>query len=238
MAGSIYGSSPSPRGSSQIGVPELNNTIMIIGNGPITGAAAMSVAQSDIVIRFNACRSFTDAPGRTDVVAVCNTGRPGKEMISSSTWRDHPAVRAASEIWCVRDPIKFAEMRRPLALSHPDLDDFCDDYTDGFASFAAETGKVIRVLDRSIHEAIDARLRTYDPAPYVVPSSGLIIIAEILRTYPGHHVSLAGFSHEGWIWHPFAVERRLVDSFVAEGRVRRVGESAAAEPSAKATAAE
>lgn len=35
---------------------------------------------SDIVIRFNDCRSMGAGGSRTDVVAVCNTGRPGREM--------------------------------------------------------------------------------------------------------------------------------------------------------------
>lgn len=148
-------------------------------------------------------------------------------MLYSSTWREHPAVRGASAIWCVRDPAKFAEIRGPLAQSHPELDDFCDDYTEEFASFAAETGKLNLVLARSVHEAVEAQLRAYDPPPYVVPSSGLVVIAEVLRRYPDHDVSLVGFSHEGWVWHPFAAERRLVDSLIANGRLRRIGNGVA-----------
>ena len=96
---------------------------------------------ADLVIRFNGCRSAGDDASRTDIVAVCNTGRPGKQMLFDGEWADHPAVQAASEIWCVRDPEKFADMRAPLLETHPELDDFCDDYTEGFRDFAAEHGK-------------------------------------------------------------------------------------------------
>ena len=53
---------------------------------------------------------------------------------------------------------KFARMRGPLAMTHPELGDFCDDYTEGFARFAAETGKLNRILPASLHEAVEAEL--------------------------------------------------------------------------------
>jgi hypothetical protein len=195
---------------------------MIVGNGDIakTGAAAMAAA--DYVIRFNECRSYEASPGRTDVVAVCNTGRPAKVMLGSREWADHPAVREARAIWSVRDPLKFAALRAPLALSHPELDDLCDDYTREFSAFCAGVGKAHVVIDKLIHEGVDEALAAYDPGPYVVPSSGVIVIAEVMDKFPDAHISLAGFGHQGWEWHPFAAERQLVDSFVAAGRLTRI----------------
>lgn len=213
---------------------------MIVGNGPICARAAAKIAEAAYVIRFNECRSFPQAPGRTDVIAVCNTGRPGKAMASSISWRRHPAVRAASEIWCVRDPEKFAEMRGPLSASHPDLYDLCDDYTGGFAAFAAETGKVHRILARSIHEHVDAQLAAFDPPPYVVPSSGMLVIAAVLQQvrsqrfqgqrFRGHATALAGFSHQGWEGHPFPAEQRLVEALITAGRLQRLDHDTAEEP--------
>jgi hypothetical protein len=105
---------------------------MIVGNGDIGEKGAAAIAAADFVIRFNGCRSYEASPGRSDVVAVCNTGRPAKAMLGSEQWTGHPAVREAEAIWSVRDPEKFAAMRASLAVSHPDLDDFCDDYTNEF----------------------------------------------------------------------------------------------------------
>lgn len=199
---------------------------MIVGNGPIGACAAAKIADAGIIVRFNECRSFPESPGRTDIVAVCNTGRPGNAMLSSSTWRTHPAVADAAEIWCVRDPEKFARMRGPLAVTHPELDDFCDDYTEGFARFAAETGKLNRILPASLHEAVEAQLAAFDPPPYVVPSSGLIVLAEVLQRYPEHDLVLAGFTHAGWDRHPFSAERRMVDGLIAAGRLQRLNADA------------
>ena len=213
----------------------LKQTIMIVGNGPISALAAAKTAEASYVIRFNECRSFPEAPGRTDVVAVSNTGRPGRGMTSSSAWRQHPAVRDASEIWCVRDPEKFAEMRGPLSVSHPDLHDFCDDYTDGFAAFAAETGKRHRILARSIHEHVDTQLAAFGPPPYIVPSSGLIVIAAVLQWFPDRAVALAGFSHQGWEWHPFSAERCLIDALITTGRLQRLDHDPAEGPSSTET---
>ncbi|MGO4481368.1 Urease operon accessory protein [Rhizobium pisi] len=195
---------------------------MIVGNGEIGEGAAGVIDAADFVIRFNDCRSYGASGGRTDAVAVCNTGRPAKAMLGSEQWRTHPGVVSASEIWSVRDPEKFGALRAPLAVSHPELDDFCDDYTDAFSAFCAETGKTHLVIDKVVHEVVDAELSAYDPAPYVVPSSGMIVIAEMLNKFADAEVVLAGFGHAGWEWHPFAAERQLVDTYVAAGRITRL----------------
>jgi hypothetical protein len=194
---------------------------MIVGNGEIAEGASDTIDAADFVVRFNECGSFGAGGRRTDVVAVCNTGRPAKSMLSSPEWRNSEPVRTATEIWSVRDPRKFAALRAPLALSHPELDDFCDDYTGGFAAYAVETGKRHVVIDRAIHDAVDAALQFHQPGPYVVPSSGLIVIAEVMALHPQDDIVLAGFGHVGWDGHPFAAERKLVDEYVAAGRLRR-----------------
>jgi hypothetical protein len=199
--------------------------IAIVGNGGVSKGAAEAVEAADLVIRFNNCRSHGVNGARTDVVAVCNTGLPAKTMLGSADWRAHPAVIAAKEIWSVRDPAKFAEMRPMLALSHPELDDFCDNYTSQFGTFCAATAKAHLIIDKTVHEAIDHALLAYEPARYVVPSSGMIVIGYVLERFPGHGIVLAGFDHNGWEWHPFAAERKLVDYYIAKGRITRLDAS-------------
>ncbi|MBY5663059.1 Urease operon accessory protein [Rhizobium leguminosarum] len=196
---------------------------MIVGNGDVGEAEADVIDAADFVIRFNDCRSYGAGGSRTDAVAVCNTGRPAKAMLGSREWRAHPGVVSAGEIWSVRDPEKFATMRAPLAVSHPELDDFCDDHTTEFSAFCADTGKTHVIISKAVHEVVDASLSAFSPAPYVVPSSGMIVIAEVLNTYAEAEATLAGFGHVGWEWHPFSAERQLVDSYIAAGRLKRLG---------------
>ncbi len=197
---------------------------MIVGNGDIPEQAADYIDDADLVIRFNDCRSMGNGGRRTDVIAVCNTGRPALAMLAGGFWTSSGAVKEAGEIWCVRDPGKFADLRGPLALSHPELDDFCDDYTDGFQAFGRATGKAVRVIGRDIHEALDLELQALDAALYVSPSTGMVAIAETVERVagPDDAVFLAGFGHAGWNGHPFHAERLLVDRFVREGRVSRL----------------
>lgn len=201
----------------------MTGKIVIVGNGEVGEGQAGMIDAADFVIRFNDCRSYGAGGSRTDAVAVCNTGRPAKAMLGSPEWRAHPGVVAAGEIWSVRDPEKFAAMRAALAISHPDLDDFCDDYTDAFDAFCAEAGKTHVVIGKAVHESVDASLSAFAPAPYVVPSSGMIVIADVLDKFAEAEVMLAGFGHVGWEWHPFAAERQLVDSYIAAGRLARLG---------------
>lgn len=196
--------------------------IMVVGNGDIAEGAASEIDAADVVVRFNDCRSFGAGGSRTDIVAVCNTGRPARAMLGSGEWRKSPPVAAASEIWSVRDPAKFAALRAPLALSHPELDDFCDDYTDQFTAFCRATGKRHIVIDQSVHDRIDEALSAHEPGSYVVPSSGLVVIGALMLLHPDDGIAIIGFSHTGWDGHPFAAEKRLVDFYVSLGRLRRV----------------
>jgi hypothetical protein len=202
-------------------------SIMIVGNGEIAADLADTIDAADLVMRFNDCRSAGAGGQRTDIVAVCNTGRPGKKMLEEPSWKDNPAVLAASSIWCVRDPKKFAEMRAPLTLTHPELDDFCDDYTDGFRAFCEDTAKALHVIPAVTHEQLDRELAAYDPPPYVVPSTGLVAISEFLAHFrqAGDQVFLAGFGHQGWEWHPWAAERQWLEARIAEQKLSRLFEA-------------
>lgn len=198
--------------------------IMIVGNGDVGAGAADLIDTGDLVIRFNGSRNFGSAGTRTDVVAVCNTGRPGGQMLADPEWRCSAAVMSAREIWSIRDPQKFAAMRAELAVTHPELDDFCDDYTAGFAQFAAAHDKRHRIIPAAVHDALDAALATYNSAPYVVPSSGMVLIQALVSDpeFDDALLVLAGFGHSGWEWHPFDAERKLADSLVRGGRLMRL----------------
>ncbi|GAB1584463.1 glycosyltransferase family 29 protein [Phyllobacterium phragmitis] len=198
--------------------------IMIVGNGGIPAGSGALIDAADVVIRFNDCRSIGAGGTKTDIVAVCNTGRPARAMLDGDGWTASDGVRQAREIWSVRDSEKFAKMRPELARTHPDLDDFCDDYTAGFERFSRETRRMHRVIPAAVHEQVDRDLARFAPEPYVVPSSGMIVIADVLAGFAGHNddVVLAGFDHVGWEWHPFAAERQLVGILAAEGRLRRL----------------
>jgi len=198
--------------------------IMIVGNGAVDEGAGPLIDTADMVIRFNGSRNFGAAGLKTDVIAVCNTGRPGAGMLADAAWRDSEAVGRAAAIWSVRDPDLFAALKPDLAISHPELDDFCDDYTDGFDAFATANGKQHRIIHRSVHEALDETLFGLGAEPYVVPSSGMVVIQALLSD-PRHTsdtIILAGFGHSGWDCHPFEAERRLVDQLIASGRVMRL----------------
>lgn len=207
----------------------MKRLIMIVGNGMVAEGAGAAIDAADFVVRFNVSRNGGTAGSRTDVVAVCNTGRPANEMLDGPEWRDSPAVRAAREIWSVRDPQKFAALRPRLAVSHPGLDDFCDDRTEDFSRFAEASKKVHTVIPAHVHEAADAALSAYAPGAYVVPSSGLVALFYVLAEprFSGSKIMLAGFSHEGWDGHPFAAERRLVTGLAAGGRLKFMAPSSA-----------
>lgn len=198
--------------------------VMIVGNGDIGEGLADVIDAADLVMRFNDCRSVGPGGGRTDIVTVCNTGRPGKAMTENTGWACNRSVWLASEIWCVRDPAKFRAMRPDILRSHPELDDFCDDYTDGFASYARDNGKGFHIIPAVTHESLDLALAAHAPGPYVVPSTGAVAIAEFLAHYrrPNDQIFLAGFGHQGWDGHPWAAEKAWVEGLIMSGQLTRL----------------
>jgi hypothetical protein len=198
--------------------------IMLVGNGEIGDGVADLIDSADLVMRFNDCRSVGAGGGKTDIVAVCNTGRPGKAMTEGAGWACNKSVWLASSIWCVRDPQKFRAMQPGVLRDHPELDDFSDDYTDGFAHYARQNGKDFHIIPGATQEALDRALAAYAPEPYVVPSTGAVAIAEFLAHYrkPGDEIFLAGFGHEGWDGHPWNAERQWVDDLMARGQLARL----------------
>ena len=202
----------------------MGRRVVIVGNGEIHDGLADIIDSADLVMRFNDCRSVGSGGGRTDIVAVCNTGRPGKAMSEGASWACNRAVWLASEIWCVRDPQKFKAMKADILHRHPELDDFCDDFTDSFADYARENGKSFHIIPAATHEALDRALGTHDPAPYVVPSTGAVAIAEFLAHYskPDDQILLAGFGHQGWDGHPWDAERAWVKDLIQRGLLARL----------------
>jgi len=202
----------------------MGQKIVVVGNGDIPDGANALIDVADLVIRFNDCRSFGRGGVKTDVVAVCNTGRPGKSMSEEPQWRSLQPVQAASTIWSVRDPAKFLDMRSGLKVSNPELDDFCDDYSDAFSVIASDNGKQHQIISRDIHERADGFLAAYSPEPYICPSSGLIAIFQVLdmAAKDQAQVFITGFGHQGWAGHPFQAEKQLVDTFASEGKLVRI----------------
>ena len=198
--------------------------IMIVGNGEIAEGLAELIDAADLVMRFNDCRSVGRGGGKTDIVTVCNTGRPGKAMTEGSGWACNKSVWLASSIWCVRDPRKFKAMQSGILRDHPELEDFCDDYTDDFADYARQNGKDFHIVPAATHEALDRKFADYASEPYVVPSTGAVAITEVLDHYrdPGDQVFLAGFGHQGWDGHPWAAEKAWVEDLIRHGLLARL----------------
>jgi hypothetical protein len=199
--------------------------IMIVGNGDIAQEVAPVIDGADMVIRFNGARNFETAGNRTDVVAVCNTGRPAKAMLSDTAWCESVPVRDCSAIWSVRDPQKFMEIKPDILENFPDLTDFFDDYTEDFERFSAHRGKAHVVFSAQTHDGVEKEIKAYQPERYVVPSSGIMVMAHVLNdpAFADDEIAFTGFSHQGWNGHPFEAERQLVNAYVASGRLTRLG---------------
>lgn len=198
----------------------------VVGNGPLSDKARHAIGGADYIIRFNDCRS--DPEGRTDAVAVCNTGRPARAMTREPAWIEIPAVAQAAELWCVREALVFSAMRDSILSRHPELSDFFDDHTESYRAIASARQKQLHVISGRTYDWLEKQLKQHGDGYYIAPSSGALVIAELLhRMSEQDCILLAGFSHQGWEFHPWAAEKRWVDALAAQqGVLRRIGYAA------------
>ncbi|MDQ0473888.1 Urease operon accessory protein [Labrys wisconsinensis] len=182
-----------------------------------------TVLSADLVIRFNDCRSAGEDAWRTDVVAVPNSGIDGKAIVENPSWVTVPGIAAAAEIWCVRDPVWLDAIRPEFVRAYPGFEDMCIDYSGGIQEICDRHGKRLRILSAATHQRLDEELAAFSPPPYAVPSSGLIVAADVLWNVAStvDRIVVAGFSHQGSGEHPWVAEEQWVDRKVAEGKLFR-----------------
>jgi hypothetical protein len=53
------------------------------------------------------------------------------------------------------------------------------------------------------------------------PTTGAIVLLHLMQSYPKAHITLFGFTHEGWKKHPWSAEAAWVGELIKEGRAFR-----------------
>lgn len=167
--------------------------------------------RSDLVIRFNAVdnQSATWTGRRTDVLYIRGHGRPAYMFVERA--------------------IPFDGVDRPLRVmldfyryDRPDLDAYDGvDYTEqvseknGFMS-ASYLDEAVVIRSRALLRAEGSRL---------IPSLGFVALVHVLEdpALAAHDKYIAGFGFSGWNGHPWAVEKRIVERWLASGALKRAG---------------
>lgn len=193
--------------------------VFLVGNGEVDRDLSSRIDAAGRVIRFNEATNYGGNTGtRCDVLALNNTGswarRLGREgFLKGSpfaercrtilfpqqpypTWK-RLLLRLANRTW------RLEYSRRILAANG--LRDKEVIYLP--AGFADTCLRALRTLGRP---AVRARS----------PSTGFLVLEHCIAARPEATIELAGFSFEGWKRHPFDLERRAVERYERQGRIR------------------
>lgn len=166
--------------------------VAVVGNGPVSSAAAAGIDRADVVIRMNHARLCGVAGRRTDVLAVneiiraqgyARTGRP----INAS------AFRSAREIWLTYSPV-------------------AETHLDGRALVFIDPPAEIEELNRAI--ASFAR-----PGERAMASVGARVVRYCLKNSEAD-LLLYGFTHQGDGSHNWPAEASWMAELARGGRVR------------------
>jgi hypothetical protein len=167
-------------------------SISIVGNGPISGADAPLIDESDFVLRFNSAPACGAAGQRVDALML------NRARVYMSKRINPIALQRAEEVW-VND---IEENGRVDWL----FDKECMPKYLGF-------GPITKAR---------AQLKKYDAVEATNPTSGASIIAELLDTLPDAEIHLFGFTHQGkQHTHDWGAEKQWIQELCEEGRITK-----------------
>ncbi len=188
-------------------------TMYIVGNGPLAGDLAGRIDASDFVVRFNEPKASIGLSGtRTDILFLCNAGKPMERRLASPAFLDSAIVRGAARIVLAYHPSIIRDyFPRPNLLSR--VKGRRADWTMATIMALGMRGKSSLVLPRSFYvEGCDELGVPPEQRSRVFPSTGYFGIFYVLRKFDPRDwtIRLCGFNWAGWKRHSWADEREWV----------------------------
>lgn len=189
----------------------LATRISVVGNGPIEAKLCDSIDRFDLVIRFNSCQNYGDTGRRTDVLVLVNTGPAGKVLACRNEAINDEALSSARKIWIAKEPSLIAEQ----LLKHPSDAELWEDCSEELIHNKLQS-KPWQFLSSKIYHSAMQNLKKYGADDHHDPSTGILAIFNICHTLTTRFspcvLTLFGFTHEGWVGHPWDAERALIDA--------------------------
>jgi hypothetical protein len=199
--------------------------LYIIGNGPVSGDMSAEINAADFVVRFNEPKAAIGKTGtRTDILFLCNAGKPMQRRLADRGFLDSPMMKDAKEVILAYHPeIVRRYFPKPNMLSR--LKGRREDWTMPTILALGGAGKTCVILPTDFYfEGCKALGLTGDRLGKVFPSTGYFGIYFVLDRYPAAHwdIFLCGFSWQGWKKHAWGDERKWIEDKVREGLLQIV----------------
>jgi hypothetical protein len=170
--------------------------IAVVGNGPVDPSQAAPIDSHSMVVRFNGCWHYGTSGFKTDVLVLSNSGGSGKHLAYAADAIVPQALASARRFWFPKPPEAISD----------------GDYTRDLIANRAG-GRPWLVFGAAVYRDAEQALIEAGASCHCVPSSGLLALCYIRRTYWWPRVTLFGFTHHGWEGHAWDAERQLIDGW-------------------------
>lgn len=180
-------------------------TVALVGNGPVQTKCADEVEAHDVVVRMNTAANRPDTGGRTDVMVIVNTGKPGWLGAFRDGYLPPDAIALASEMWLTKHPDIIYEA---IGRGGDPHDTWCDHSAELIGRRLA--GKRWSFIPADMYRGVVRALAGVNADPGTEPSTGIVTLYNVMHVMRPKAVTLYGFTHEGWSGHSWRAERCLV----------------------------
>ncbi|WP_244642357.1 hypothetical protein [Phyllobacterium sp. 628] len=194
----------------------------IVGNGPIAADLSAAIDASDFVVRFNEPKCSIGMSGtRTDILFMCNAGKPMQRRLSDPLFLQSPILQAAEQVILAYHPHIIARyFPKPNPLSQ--IKGRRSDWTMETVKALGAVGKANTILPVQFYLNGCRELGLPEAQMgKVFPSTGYFGIYYVLnhKQFANWDISVCGFSWQGWKRHAWADEQQWVKSKVETGRL-------------------
>jgi hypothetical protein len=192
--------------------------IALVGNGLIDANSATEIDACDHVVRFNKANGWGGNAGtRTDTLYLVNHGGQMKEWIDTDILASMPQVLASRRI-ALPIPMLNGHVAPGTPGAHIDQLNFISEASRRLQ----EAGHHVVAHTVADYRTAVERLRNYEQlvdgpsTGHLHPSTGFLALSKILSDAASNtHITLWGFTFEGWGGHPWELERRFAIDHVA-----------------------
>jgi len=195
---------------------------VFVGNADLTRDHSSLVDSADCVVRFNIPRTYGSGSGaRFDVWVITNAGG-AKRFVKKKLFKDAAYKNMPDQLWFPR----CVEVHKQLRERYPVEDSLIRKKAEkDFADRIIRTNdlqqtNIVRFPEDIYWGCLDVLSKAAGRgAPVRIPSTGFLSLYYVLYVLKQRPVTLVGFTFEGWVGHPWALEESLVREWHNEGLV-------------------
>jgi len=181
---------------------------LLVGNGPTKDLARASSA-ADSIVQINSCRHAEQMSAeKTQHVFIANMGETVSAPLCQAI-KERGALLGEATIIRGRNPVFYTSKRAYLQTKGggTSLDDY--QLTQSWRMLAKQWPIESVSLLSSVR--LEYQMLRLGMPQAAMPSTGMIAYDWLLRKLkPNDHLTVEGFTFEGWAGHPWEIERDLI----------------------------